>query len=91
MPDFLFIVVLALVIFGPKRLPEVMRQVAKFIAQFRIMRDDLKRQIQSEVLKMEMEERRKQIVAPSATNQLTQTASATDLAEQPRTVAEGAR
>ena len=28
MPDILFILVLALVIFGPKKLPEVARQVA---------------------------------------------------------------
>ena len=45
MPDVLFILILALIIFGPKRLPEVMRQVAKFMAQFRSMSDDLKRQI----------------------------------------------
>ena len=60
MPDILFILVLALVIFGPKKLPEVMRQVAKFMAQFRMMRDDLKRQIEGEMLKIELEERQKQ-------------------------------
>ncbi len=57
MPDILFILVLALVIFGPKKLPEVARQVAKFMAQFRMMRDDLRRQVQSELLKIEMEEK----------------------------------
>ena len=59
MPDVLFILVLALVIFGPKKLPEVMRQVAKFMAQFRMMRDDLKRQLEGEMLKIELEEREK--------------------------------
>jgi TatA/E family protein of Tat protein translocase len=34
MPDVLFILVLALVIFGPKKLPEIMRQVAKFVPSF---------------------------------------------------------
>jgi sec-independent protein translocase protein TatB len=63
MPDILFILVLALIIFGPKKLPEVMRQVAKFMAQFRMMRDDLKRQIEGEMLKIELEERQKQKVA----------------------------
>jgi sec-independent protein translocase protein TatB len=57
MPDILFILVLALVIFGPKKLPEVARQVAKFMAQFRMMRDDLRRQVQSELLKIELEEK----------------------------------
>jgi Tat protein translocase TatB subunit len=59
MPDVLFILVLALVIFGPKKLPEIMRQVAKFVAQFRMMRDDLKRQIESELLNIELEEKQK--------------------------------
>jgi sec-independent protein translocase protein TatB len=59
MPDILFILVLALTIFGPKKLPEVMRQVAKFMAHFRVMRDDLKRQIEGEMLKIELEERQK--------------------------------
>jgi sec-independent protein translocase protein TatB len=63
MPDILFILVLALVIFGPKKLPEVMRQVAKFMAQFRMMSDDLKRQILSEIVKIELDEREKQKAA----------------------------
>src|ERR1700758_1199110 len=63
MPDILFIVVLALVIFGPKKLPEVLRQVAKFMAQFRMMRDDLRRQVQSELLKIELEEKQKTLDA----------------------------
>ncbi len=58
MPDVLFILVLALVIFGPKKLPEIMRQVAKFVAQFRMMRDDLKRQIEGELLNIELEEKK---------------------------------
>ena len=72
MPDILFILVLALVIFGPKRLPEVMRQVAKFMAQFRMMRDDLKRQLESEMMKIELEERQKQkaVAAPPQAPQL---------------------
>jgi sec-independent protein translocase protein TatB len=70
MPDVLFILILALVIFGPKRLPEVMRQVAKFMAQFRGMRDDLKRQVQTEMLKIELDERQKKATAPAPTPQL---------------------
>ena len=70
MPDVLFILVLALVIFGPKKLPEVMRQVAKFMAQFRMMRDDLKRQLEGEMLKIELEEREKQKVAATPAPQL---------------------
>ena len=64
MPDVLFILLLALVIFGPKRLPEVARQIAKFMAQFRMMRDDFRRQLQSELLKIELEEKQK-VAAPA--------------------------
>jgi len=64
MPDILFILLLALVIFGPKRLPEVARQLAKFLAQFRMMRDDLRRQLQNELLKIEMEEKQKAATPP---------------------------
>jgi len=59
MPDILFILLLALVIFGPKKLPEIARQVAKLMAQFRMMSNDLKRQLESEMLKIELEEKEK--------------------------------
>jgi sec-independent protein translocase protein TatB len=64
MPDILFILLLALVIFGPKRLPEIARQVAKLLAQFRMMRDDLKRQLEGELIKIEMEEKQKAAAPP---------------------------
>ena len=64
MPDILFILLLALVIFGPKRLPEIARQVAKFMVQFRMMRDDLKRQLNAELLKIELEEKQKAALPP---------------------------
>ena len=70
MPDIVFILLLALVIFGPKKLPEVARQLAKFMAQFRMMRDDLRRQVQSELLKIELEEKQKAIApAPAPPSQ----------------------
>ncbi|HLI62624.1 MAG TPA: twin-arginine translocase TatA/TatE family subunit [Terriglobales bacterium] len=74
MPDVLFILLLALVIFGPKKLPEIARQVAKLVAQFRMMRDDLRRQLESELLKIEVEEKAK-AVTPAPTLQLAASAS----------------
>jgi Sec-independent protein translocase protein TatA len=65
MPDILFILLLALVIFGPKRLPEIARQLAKYMAQFRIMRDDLKRQLEGELLNIELEEKQKAAAPPA--------------------------
>lgn len=60
MPDILFILLLALLIFGPKKFPEVARQIAKLVAQFRMMSTDLRRQLENEMLKIELEEREKQ-------------------------------
>jgi sec-independent protein translocase protein TatB len=57
MPDILFILLLALVIFGPKKLPEIARQIAKYMLQFQRMSNDFKRQLESEMLKIEMEEK----------------------------------
>lgn len=45
----LFILVLALLIFGPKRLPEVGRTIGKGMAQFRRATTDLKRTIENEI------------------------------------------
>jgi TatA/E family protein of Tat protein translocase len=48
-PEVLFILVLALLIFGPKRLPEVGRTIGKGMAQFRRATTDLKRTIENEI------------------------------------------
>lgn len=48
-PEMIFIVVLALLIFGPKRLPEVGRTIGKGMAQFRKASSDLRRTIESEI------------------------------------------
>ncbi|MEO8277073.1 MAG: twin-arginine translocase TatA/TatE family subunit [Thermoanaerobaculia bacterium] len=48
-PEMLFIIVLALLIFGPKRLPEVGRTIGKGMAQFRRATTDLKRTIENEI------------------------------------------
>jgi Tat protein translocase TatB subunit len=69
MPDILFILLLALVIFGPKKLPEIARQIAKYMLQFQKMSNDFKRQLESEMLKIELEEKQ----APAKSYQLTAT------------------
>ena len=56
MPDILFIMLLALVMFGPKKLPEIARQVGKYLAQFRRMKSELLDQINVEALLLQQEE-----------------------------------
>lgn len=47
--EVLFILVIALLIFGPKRLPELGRTIGKGMAQFRKASNDLKRSIETEI------------------------------------------
>ena len=79
MPDILFILLLALVIFGPKKLPEIARQIAKYMAQFQRMSNDFKRQLESEMLKIELEEKQ----APAKSYQLAATNQPASAVEAP--------
>ena len=48
-PEMLFILLLALLIFGPKKLPEVGRTIGKGLGEFRRASNDLKRTIEREI------------------------------------------
>ena len=48
-PELIFILVLALLIFGPKKLPEVGRTLGRGMAEFRKASNDLKRTINVEL------------------------------------------
>jgi sec-independent protein translocase protein TatA len=48
-PEIAFILVLALLIFGPKKLPEIGRTLGKGVAEFRRATDELKRSINTEL------------------------------------------
>ncbi|WP_158751404.1 twin-arginine translocase TatA/TatE family subunit [Acidobacterium sp. S8] len=59
--DSIFIFLLALILFGPKRLPEIGRQIGKLLAEFRRASNEFKMQIDEELRTMEQQERQKQI------------------------------
>ncbi len=48
-PEILMILVIALLIFGPKKLPEVGRTIGKGLAEFRKASSDLKRSVNAEL------------------------------------------
>ena len=60
MPDILFILLLAVVMVGPKKLPEIARQVGKLTAQFRMMSNEVKHQLESEMRRTELGGERKE-------------------------------
>jgi len=49
LPEIIFILVIALLIFGPKRLPEIGRTLGKGMAEFRKATNDLKQTITTEL------------------------------------------
>ena len=63
--EMLFLGILALLIFGPKKLPEIGRQVGRALAEFKRASDEFKSQIQSEINKIDVEERAQTVLPPS--------------------------
>lgn len=53
LPELLVILVVALLVFGPKRLPEVARTVGKAITDIRKMANDVKETVREELEKEE--------------------------------------
>lgn len=51
MPELIMIMVLALLLFGPKKLPEIGKQVGKALGEFKRASNDLKRTIEDEMEK----------------------------------------
>jgi sec-independent protein translocase protein TatA len=49
LPEIAFIFILALLIFGPKKLPEIGRTLGKGMAEFRRATDELKRSLNTEL------------------------------------------
>jgi TatA/E family protein of Tat protein translocase len=65
MPEMMFIMVLALVLFGPKKLPEIGRTVGKAINEFRRASSELKTTFEREMQNLEQETNSiKEIAAP---------------------------
>ncbi|MES2219527.1 MAG: twin-arginine translocase TatA/TatE family subunit [Acidobacteriota bacterium] len=57
LPDTVFIFVLALIIFGPKKLPEIGRQLGKLVGEFRRASNEFKFQIEEELRQAELADR----------------------------------
>jgi sec-independent protein translocase protein TatB len=63
MPEMIFIFLLALIIFGPKKMPEIGRQIGRALAEFKKASNDFKMQIEDEVRQLEYDEQQKKIAA----------------------------
>jgi sec-independent protein translocase protein TatB len=62
--ETIFLFFLALIIFGPKKLPEIARQVGKALNEFRRASNEFKSQLEAEISQLEVENHQ-QILPPS--------------------------
>src|SRR3981081_2604161 len=51
--DVIFLFFLALILFGPKKMPEIGRQVARFLGEFRRASNEFRSQLESEINSLE--------------------------------------
>ena len=58
--DTVVLFVLALLLFGPKKLPSIARQIGKALAEFKRASNEFKAQIEAEISQLEVQEREKQ-------------------------------
>lgn len=65
--ETIFLFFLALVIFGPKKLPEIARQVGKYLNEFKRASNEFKAQIEQEIAHLEVENHRQTILPPNPT------------------------
>jgi TatA/E family protein of Tat protein translocase len=75
-----FILVLALLIFGPRKLPEIGRTIGKAMGEFRRATTDLKRSIEDEV---DLEERKSKTLPATTTTPARSTGATPTPAEKP--------
>ncbi len=70
-PELLVIMTIALLIFGPKKLPEVGRSIGKAIREFRKTSDEIKERIEEEIQVEEFKEIKKDIKEITDCNSIT--------------------
>jgi len=63
--ETVFLFFLALIIFGPKKLPEIARQVGKMLNEFRRASNEFKSQIEQEIAHLEVENHKRTILPPT--------------------------
>src|ERR1700761_2567478 len=88
--DSAIIIFLALLLFGPKKLPELARQLGKLMAEFRRASNEFRIQMEDELRASEQEEQRKKIEAMQAAAPVTPALAEPSIASATETTAEAA-
>jgi TatA/E family protein of Tat protein translocase len=83
--EMIFIFVVALIIFGPKKLPEIGRQIGRALNEFKRASNEFKAQIESEINQLDLETPQQTILPP---NRAPMGAVAVDAVDEPRSAPE---
>jgi sec-independent protein translocase protein TatB len=86
--DSIFLFVLALLLFGPKKLPVLARELGKWVGEFRRASNEFKMQMEEELRQAEQEDRQKQIAAMEAAAPVAPAVEEPPIAELPGSGAE---
>lgn len=71
MPELIVIMVIALIVIGPNKLPELAKSLGKGLAEFKRASEDFQRNIQEEARKVEVQEAQKEAQQATAQEQAT--------------------
>jgi TatA/E family protein of Tat protein translocase len=63
-PEMMFLFLFALILFGPKKLPEIGRQIGRALNEFKRASNEFKAQIESEISQLDLENNRQTILPP---------------------------
>jgi TatA/E family protein of Tat protein translocase len=66
MPEMVFIFLLALLLFGPKKLPQMGRELGKALSEFKRASNEFKNQLETEIAQVEARERAPAVSAPAS-------------------------
>src|ERR1700722_8755112 len=64
-PEMIFLFLFALILFGPKKLPEIGRQIGRALNEFKRASNEFKAQIESEISQLDIENKRQTILTPA--------------------------
>ena len=67
MPEMLVILVIALIIFGPRKLPELGKSLGKSLAEFKRASNELKSTLEEEIKIEELQQKKAPAPLPAAT------------------------
>lgn len=86
--DSIFLFVLALLLFGPKKLPVLARELGKWVGEFRRASNEFKMQMEEELRLAEQEDRQKKIAEMEAAAPVAPAIETPSLAQLPEAAAE---